>query len=657
MKRDTGGIDVLIGLRWLSVAAILLFLAGCGGAKTISFDSRNAGADCIQVDDGRETAAFIAAEQVSVPESGTGYVSRKAVYAHNYMAVTANPYATRVAGDILAKGGSAVDAAIAAQMVLNLVEPQSSGIGGGAFLLYFDAAQRNVVAYDGRETTPAAADENYLRWISDQYCLTPIPGIRGSGRSIGTPGVLRMLEQVHQTYGRLPWQMLFQPAIRMALEGFTISPRMASAIDEAHEQLWRDPKTAVYFLNRDGSPKKAGTLLKNPSLAATFSIVSRDGADAFYYGAIAEDIVGSVTGTRGGITPGVMKPEDLAAYRSKERKAVCSSYRGYLVCGMPPPSSGGIAVAATLGILEHFDMSGYAPQFPDQDGGRPSIQGVHLISEAERLAYADRNKYVADTDFVPLPGDNWNTLLSEAYLASRAAMIDPFVSIGTAPAGELGPAPLGVDRTEEKGTSHLSIVDRYGNAVVMTTSIESAFGSYHMTRSGFLLNNQLSDFSSEPFDDNGMPVANRIAPGKRPRSSMAPTLVFRPDADGRPDELVMAVGSSGGTAIIQHVVKALVGVLDWGLDAQQAVSLIGFGAINGPITSIGGEHPLVDTSENGNDDPLVSGLRALGHTVSLNTQASGLGNIVRKTIDGRPVLEGGVDPRREGLAFGDTFEP
>lgn len=639
----------------LPAAMAVLLLAGCAARGGFGEDTRDA--SCEMIDSGSVAAGFVVPEQVGMPEIAGVFTPKETVYARNYMAVTANPLATATAGEVLAQGGSAIDAAIAAQMVLNLVEPQSSGIGGGAFMLYFDAATREVVAYDGRETAPAAATENYLRWIDNRNCTTPLPGIRASGRAIGTPGLLRMLEQAHGDYGRLPWQSLFQPAIRMALEGFRISPRLASSIESAREQLWRDPRAAVYFLNSDGTAKKEGTLLQNPALAATFNIVARDGVKGFYHGAIAEDVVDSVADARGGMTPGRMMPVDLYSYCSLRREAVCTTYRGYLVCGMPPPSSGGTTVAAVLGILENFDMGSYAPASLGQNGGLPSTAGVHLITEAERLAYADRNKYVADSDFVPLPGDGWETLLDKRYLASRAAMIDPEASMGTALAGELGEVPLGVDRTEERGTSHMSIVDQQGNVVVLTTTIESAFGSYHMTRSGFLLNNQLSDFSVEPTDGEGAPLANRIAPGKRPRSSMAPTLVFRPDAVGSPEEFVMAVGSSGGAAIIQHVVKALVGVLDWGLDAQQSVSLVSFGAANGPITTIGGEHPLVDSSDNGDNDPLISGLRALGHTVSFAAQTSGLASIVRTEINGRPALSGGADPRREGTVAGDTFLP
>jgi len=643
-----------MGRRGFAVIAAAMLLTGCASDEAARLARASA---CRQVVDDPANVEFVSQEQLGTPEVAGSYVSKAPVYAQRFMAVTAHPAATESARNVLALGGSAIDAAIAAQMMLNLVEPQSSGIGGGAFLLYFDAASGKVTAYDGRETAPAAATANYLRWIGEDNCIAPQPGMRASGRSIGVPGLLHMLGQAHREQGRLPWQALFQPTIRMSLEGFRVSPRLAVSIHEMREQLRRDPYAAAYFLNGDGSAKAAGALMRNPGLAATLNIVAREGAAAFYRGSIAEDIVDSVADTRRGRTAGMMTLEDLRDYRSKKRRPLCTTYRGYRICGMPPPSSGGIAVAATLGILENFDLRRYAPLPGGADGGRPAVEAVHLITEAERLAYADRDRYVADADFVPLPGGGWHTLVDKGYLARRAALIDPLFSMGVAPAGWFGEMPFGVDRTPEQGTSHISIVDSYGNAAVMTTTIESAFGSYHMTRSGFLLNNQLSDFSVEPVDADGYAIANRIAPGKRPRSSMAPTLVFAPDGRTGAGQLVMAVGSPGGSAIIQYVVKALVGVLDWQLDAQQAASLVSFGAINGPITSIGGEHPLIDSRDDGLFDPLVTGLRARGHSVSLTPQASGLASIVRAKAGENFILVGGADPRRDVTALGDVAVP
>ncbi len=639
--------------RLVPIAAALLLLAGCGGNSTRSEQTYN----CLQINDAGEGVDPVTPVDPNAPEIATPFASKTVVHARSFMAVAANPIATRTACEVLAKGGSAVDAAVATQMVLNLVEPQSSGIGGGAFLIHYDAKTRNIVAYDGRETAPAAATADYLRFVSEADQTTPKPNARVSGRSIGTPGTLHMLDSAHREHGTMSWKALFEPAIKIADEGFQISPRMAASVDGSKALLARDPEAAAYFLEADGSAKKAGTLLKSPELAQTFRSIADQGISAFYSGAIAQDIVDEIADTTGDITPGLTTLEDLANYRSKKRDAVCTPYRDHIVCGMPPPSSGGITVAQTLGILSHFNMAQYAPVSPDRDGGRPDVMGIHLVAEAERLAYADRNKYIADTDYIPLPGGSWDMMLDKDYLKSRAELISMSSSLGVAPAGDLGPVPLGIDTTPEGGTSHVSIVDRDGNVVVMTTTIEGGFGSFHMTRGGFLLNNELTDFSAQPRDAEGNLIANRVAPGKRPRSSMAPTLVFKATAGGEPGEFVMATGSPGGAAIIQYVVKTLVGTLDWGLDAQQAVSLMAFGSANSATTGLGGEHPLVDASNNGDNDPLVTGLRALGHTVSVNSQISGLGSIVRTEVGGRPAWMGGADPRREGIVLGDVIKP
>jgi gamma-glutamyltranspeptidase/glutathione hydrolase len=363
---------------------------------------------------------------------------------------------------------------------------------------------------------------------------------------------------------------------------------------------------------------------------------------------VAEAIVAAAADTSGGRTPSLMTTEDLAGYTAKKREALCSPYRDKEICGMPPPSSGGIAVAAALGILERFPMNEHAPTDVDPNGGRPAVMGVHLISEAERLAYADRDKYVADTDFVPLPGGTPQTLLASDYLAGRAALISQERTMGTAKPGEFGAPTTPVPPVPEHGTSHISVVDAQGNAASFTTTVESAFGSFHMA-DGFLLNNQLTDFAAEPAGPDGVPVANRVEAGKRPRSSMAPTLVFDQAASGR-GPLYAVLGSPGGSVIIQFVVKTLVGMLDWGLDPQQAVSMVDFGAANTPKTNVGGEHPVIDTADDGDNDPLVQGLRALGHQVDLADQSSGLSAIVRAD----PGWVGGADPRREGVVMGDT---
>ncbi|WP_197506174.1 gamma-glutamyltransferase family protein [Mycobacterium sp. 852014-52144_SCH5372336] len=641
------------------LTGLVLVLAGCSSDDG-STESEAAG-PCAIVENGTPVVKTTAApspgspptsRDISTnPEVATGYrTDMTPVRTSSFSVVTANPLATQAACEVLRDGGTAADALVTAQAVLGLVEPQASGLGGGGFLLYFDAASGEVQAYDGREIAPAAATENYLRWVSETDRTEPKPDARASGRSIGVPGIVRMLTEVHADHGKTGWRDLFAPAVRMADDGFDISPRLAAAIDDAAPELKLDPQAAEYFLNGDGSPKTEGTRLTNPAYSKTLGVIATD-PQTFYTGAIARDIVAAAADASGGRTPSLMTVEDLANYSVKEREPLCRPYRGREICGMPPPSSGGIAVLATLGILEHFPMADHKPSDVDLNGGRPSVMGVHLISEAERLAYADRDKYVADTDFVPLPGGSPDTLLGSDYLAGRAALISEQHSMGTAKPGEFGPPTSPAPPVPEHGTSQVSIVDSQGNAASLTTTVESAFGSFHMV-DGFLLNNQLTDFSAEPAGPDGAPVANRVQPGKRPRSTMAPTLIFD-RAQGRAGErgrLYAVLGSPGGAVIIQFVAKTIVGMLDWGLDPQQAVSMVDFGAANTPKTNVGGEHPIIDTSDNGDHDPLVQGLRALGHQVDLADQSSGLSAIIR---DGTGLI-GGADPRREGLVMGDT---
>ena len=625
------------------LAGVMLVLAGCGAEES---PPPSAAGPCAIVENGAPAAGTSAAAG-SQPEVATGYrKDMTAVTTAHYAVATANPLATQKACEVLKGGGTAADALVTAQAVLGLVEPQSSGIGGGGFLLYYDAAANSVQAYDGRETAPAAASENYLRWISDSDRTQPKPDARGSGRSIGVPGILRMLMDVHQQHGKTAWRDLFAPAVTLADDGFDISPRLASAIADAAPKLKADPQAAAYFLNSDGSPKTADTKLTNPAYAKTLGVVASD-PESFYTGDIAKAIVAAAADTSGGRTPSLMTTEDLAGYAAKVREPICMPYRGKEICGMPPPSSGGIAVAATLGILEHFPMNEHQPTDMDRNGGKPSVMGVHLISEAERLAYADRDKYVADTDFVPLPGGTPNTLLNNAYLAQRAALISEQRSMGTAKPGEFGASPSTPAPVPEHGTSQVSVVDSQGNAAALTTTVESQFGSFHMV-DGFILNNQLTDFSAEPVGPDGMAVPNRVEPGKRPRSTMAPTLIFEKSGAGR-GPLFATLGSPGGAVIIQFVVKTVVGISDWGMDPQQAVGMVDFGAANTPKTNVGGEHPNIDPTDNGDHDPLVQGLRKLGHQVDLADQSSGLSAIVR----GSPGWTGGADPRREGLVMGD----
>ncbi|MGM7643606.1 gamma-glutamyltransferase family protein [Nocardia sp. JW2] len=586
------------------------------------------------------------------PEIASGYRSDMSpVRTSTYAVSTANPIATEAACRVLRAGGTATDALVTAQAVLGLVEPQASGIGGGAFLVHYDAKSRTVEAYDGRETAPAAATENYLRWVSDTDRTEPAPNTRASGRSIGVPGVVRMLELAHREHGMTAWKELFDPAIDLADSGFEISPRLAGQIAESAKDLATDEGARAYFLEPDGSPKRTGTVLTNPAYSKTLSALATDGAEALYSGPIAQDIVEAAGSTAGGRTPSLLTTTDLANYEPKKRTALCTGYRKYELCGMPAPSSGGSTVAATMGILANFDLAALGPQDVNRNGGKPDARAVHLISEAERLAYADRNKYVADPDFIPLPGNSALSLVHPQYLKERSTLINPDRSMGTAQPGNLGPVPLGNGpQPPEHGTSHISVVDKYGNAAAMTTTVESAFGSFHFV-DGFLLNNQLTDFAADPLDPDGTPVANRLQPGKRPRSSMSPTLVFDRDDQGNRGELALVTGSPGGSVIIQFVVKTLVGALDWGLDPQQAVSGVSFGAGNSPSTGIGGEHPAIDATANGDNDPLVRKLREMGHQVTVAPQSSGLSALQR---DGKDGWIGGADPRREGAVLGDT---
>jgi gamma-glutamyltranspeptidase/glutathione hydrolase len=642
-------------LRWLLFVALLPLSLWAFHGSSADPVAENA---CLQMSPAGQSYNPGTPGDNGAPEIPTGFVTQKVVTARSFMVVANNPLASKAGCDMLKKGGTAIDAAIAVQMVLNLVEPQSSGIGGGAFILHYNAAAKTVTAYDGRETAPAAATENYLRWVSDADRTAPKPNARASGRSIGTPGVLHMLDAAHKDGGKLPWKDLFEPAIQIATNGFKISPRMAAMIASSAKSLQRDPEAKTYFLNADGTAKEAGTLMKNSALAATFRAIADGGIQVFYRGAMAQDIVDEIADTAGSITPGMTTLADLAAYRSKKREPICTTYRDkHIVCSMPPPSSGGLAVAQTLSVLENFDLAAQKPAALDSNGGKPTAMGVHLVSEANRLAYADRDKYIADTDFVPLPGGSPAKMLDKTYLKQRASLISLSKSMGTAQPGDLGSTNLALNgASTENGTTQITIVDRQGNVVAMTTTVESAFGSLHMTRGGFLLNNQLTDFSAAPTDAEGRPIANRVAAGKRPRSSMAPTLVFTAGADGSLGSFLMATGSPGGGTIIQYITKTLVGVLDWGLDAQQATALINFGASNSASTMVGGEHPNVNLANNGNDDALIAGLRALGHNVSTSAQSSGVATIVRRIgSNGVPVYEGGADPRREGAALGDLL--
>ena len=532
------------------------------------------------------------------------------------MIAAANPHAARAGQDILGAGGSAIDAAIAAQMVLGLVEPQSSGIGGGGFLLHFNATSGAIESFDGRETAPAAADGDLFR--KDNGELMSWPEAASGGLSVGVPGLLRMLEMAHRKHGRLPWSRLFEPAIQLAENGFVVSPRMAESI-AGNPDLADFSAARTYFFDGD-TPLEAGTLLLNSAYAATLRTIAAGGADAFYHGDIAADIVAAVMGAVR--NPGALTVADIESYKARQRPPVCDTYRVYAVCGMGPPSSGGLTTLQILGLIEGFDIAG---------AGANSLSAVHIIAEASRLAFADRSLFMADTDFVEVPVTG---LLDGGYLAERAALINLHKSMGQAEAG----APPGSNRRayamqeSEHGlsTSHLAVIDATGNAVSFTTSIERGFGSRLMVR-GFLLNNQLTDFSFEA-KHNGQLVANRVEGGKRPRSSMAPTLVFANDG-----QLLLAIGSPGGSRIIGFVTLALIASLDWQMDPQAAVSLAHHVNRNG-ATELEAGTAL---------EALAPQLEALGHEVKIRALTSGL-HAIRASTDG---LEGGADPRREGVAL------
>jgi gamma-glutamyltranspeptidase/glutathione hydrolase len=523
--------------------------------------------------------------QLASPEIDTGRVVRAAAYAKRHMVAAADPRAVAAGLEMLRAGGSAADATIAAQLVLGLVEPQSSGLGGGAFVLHWSEKEHRVRSYDAREAAPAAArPERFLdRHGNPEHFMAAVM----SGRSVGVPGVPRLLEVLHREHGRLPWARLFEPAIRLAQKGFTKTRRLARMLE-------REPQMQPLF---------AGARIVNREYAHTLRALASQGADAFYRGAIAADIVRAVAAD--------LTLADLAAYRVIERAPVCGGYRGYRICGMGPPSSGASGVLQILGILERTAFERAAPG---------SAEAVHLFSEAARLAYADRARYVGDPDFSPVPVAR---LLAPQHLEARARLIGER-SMGYALPGTLDP--------ETPGTSHLSVVDGDGNAVAMTSSIEMGFGSRILVR-GFLLNNQLTDFSFRP-EFLGRPAVNRVQGGKRPRSSMAPTLVF--ERDGR---FKMALGSPGGLAIINFVARTLVATLDWGMDMQQAISAPNFGSTNGPTFL-----------ERGTDyEALGDALAERGHVLNFARLTSGLHGIERVPGGWR----GGADPRRAGLAAGD----
>ena len=553
------------------------------------------------------------------PEEATGTQAKKLLSSSRHMVVAANPLAADAGNRILQKGGSAADAAITVQLVLNLVEPQSSGIGGGAFTLYYDSKARKLTTLDGRETAPAAATPTLFQ-DEEGVPLKFYDAVVG-GRSVGTPGTVKLLEEMHQRYGRLPWPELFQPAISLAEKGFRVSPRLASLIEKDRERLKRFKSTRHYFFDKASTPLKAGALLRNPEFARTLTQIAEQGSKAFYQGDIARDIVKTVNEARG--NPGVLSLQDLASYQVKERSPVCSPYRQYNICGMGPPSSGAVAVGQILGVLHAFDLT---------ELGQNNPESWRLIAGASRLAFADRARYLADSDYVPVPV---NGLLAPDYLAGRAEALKSGSALDQVTAGQPSwhhALFLADDQSLElPSTSHISIVDAEGNALSMTTTIENGFGSRLMT-GGFLLNNEMTDFSFASHKD-GIPIANRVAPGKRPRSSMAPTIVM--NEKNRP---YLVLGSPGGSRIIGFVAKTLIAHIDWGMNIQDAIALPHLVNRNGPF----------ELEKGTPAEEMQPELEKLGYEIQVKDLNSGLHGIVI-TPEG---LEGGADPRREGVAIG-----
>lgn len=531
------------------------------------------------------------------------------------MVAAANPLAVEAGLEVLRKGGSAVDAAIAVQTVLGLVEPQSSGLGGGAFLIHYDAASGDVTAYDGRETAPVGATPTMF--LSADGTPESFGAAVQSGDAVGVPGLMSLLAMAHADHGRLTLADDVAAAARLAEDGFAVPKRMSLVTGMVAAYGPMLPDAAKYLTSDGTTPLPAGTVLKNPAYADTLRRFAAEGAKGFYEGPVAEAMVAAV---KRGNAPGTLTMDDLKAYQARKLEPLCRPYRAALVCGMGPPSSGGLAVLMALGVLSHFDMA---------KAGN-AAEGWHLLIEAERLAYADRDLYAADDRFVAVPVAG---LLDESYLSGRAKLIAPDRAMAEAKAG----TPPGVtgDRAADTagawtGTSHFVVVDAKGNVVSMTTTIESAFGSQRMA-AGFFLNNQMTDFSFAPVGPDGAPVANAVAAGKKPRSSMAPTIVFR---DGR---FFLAAGSPGGNAIIGYVLKVLVATLDWQMSPQAAIALPNVVARGKPIV------------EAGFDPSIRAALSAMGHQISdaRSGEASGL-HAIMLGDDGK--LAGGADPRREGVA-------
>ncbi|MBI5721084.1 MAG: gamma-glutamyltransferase family protein [Burkholderiales bacterium] len=613
------------GLR----CAVALALIGCAAPLVPPADSR-APAGAVQ------------------PEGASG-LQRKPGWQFARAAVAAaHPLAAEAGWRVLKAGGNALDAAIAVQMVLALVEPQSSGIGGGAFLMHWDG--REVAAWDGRETAPAAADERLF--MQPDGKPMPMAQAVSGGLAVGVPGAVRMLEAAHRVHGRLPWARLFEPAIDLAERGFPVGQRLHTllATEAASGTLAADAQARAYFFAADGRPHAVGHLLRNPALAEVLRAIAARGSAALHEGPIAADLAARVRGHAA--RPGRLAAADLAGYVPLRRAPICTDWlAAYRVCGFPPPSSGHLTLMQILGLLEKLprrDAAGTAGTAgTGLVEGIPGADWLHAYTEAARLAFADRDQYIADPAFAAAPGGDWRSLLDGAYLARRAALVGELSAGRRLPGqpGSPGTAPIAwapMPPQPEGGTSHVSVVDAEGHALALTTSIEAVFGARLMAdggtglAGGYLLNNQLTDFSFTPADASGRPVANRVQAGKRPRSSMSPTLVFEAGS-GR---LLMTLGSPGGAAIIHYAAKALVGSLQWGLDAQRAIDLPNFAAFNGPATVLeAGRFPAAT----------AAALRARGHTVAESELTSGA-QALQRTASG---WHGAADPRREGVVVGE----
>ncbi|SBS30035.1 Gamma-glutamyltranspeptidase precursor [Marinomonas spartinae] len=552
------------------------------------------------------------------PEQTSAISEKKLVTAQHEMVATANPIATQVGYDVLKSGGSAIDALVAVQMTLGLVEPQSSGLGGGAFAVYYDAKNKQLTTFDGRETAPMKATPELFQ-DNNGKPLKFYDAVVG-GRSVGTPGTIKLMAELHKRYGRKPWSDLLKPAEKIALDGFIVSPRLAHSVESNKAHLSRYPETKAYFFNLDNSPIQAGQRLKNLAYARTLSELAMHGPDIFYHGKIGKDIVRQVNHVVD--NPGVLSEADLANYQVKQRKPVCLPYKQYDICGMGPPSSGGLTVGQIMGITEQFNLAKMGPNSPE---------AWQIIGDASRLAFADRGRYMADTDYVPMP----QGLLDPSYLKARAQLIPPGKALAHVAVGEpewRHPVKQADDiAIEFPSTSHIVIIDKDGNAVSITTTIESAFGSKLMV-DGFLLNNELTDFSFKSYE-NGYPIANRLEPGKRPRSSMSPTIVMK---EGKP---YLLIGSPGGSSIIGYVVKTLIANLEWGMNIQQAISLPN--AIN--------RFGTFELEKGTKAEALKEPLEKMGYKVAIKDLNSGAQGI--EIQSGK--LYGGADPRREGLVLGD----